>query len=90
MKISINVFKDITSVLGNEFQKVGKVQSLRLVRSSPKGRMSEKIVRNLGPCFRKEVQFSANSDVPGSSLGTLALKSWFCFWFFVSVFSGDL
>lgn len=89
MKISINVFKDITSVLGNEFQKVGKVQSLRLVRSSPKGRMSEKIVGNLGPCFHKEVQFSANSDVPGSSLGTLALKSWFCFWFFISVFSGD-
>lgn len=89
MKISINVFKDITSVLGNEFQKVGKVQSLHLVRSSPKGRMSEKIVRNLGLFFHKEVQFSANSDVPGSSLGTLALKSWFCFWFLVSVFSGD-
>lgn len=71
---------------------MGKVQSLRLVHSSPKERMSEKIVGNLGLRRCKEVQFSANSDVPGSSLGTLALKSWFCFWFFVSVFffSGDL
>lgn len=90
MKISTIFFKDITSVLGNEFQKAGKVQSLRLVRSSPKGRMSEKLVGNLRPCFHKEVQFSTNSDAPDSSPGTLALKSWFGFWFFISVFSGDL
>lgn len=53
--------------------------------SSPRGRMSEKLVRNLGRCFHRRFN-SGLTRCCRLRTGHISPQSWFWFWFLVSVF----